>query len=56
MKPNELLEKIFDLLPEDKQTEYKILVELGNKEKIQDFITSILPDIDRIISNNLFNN
>jgi len=44
---------IIDNLPEDKLTEFEILLEVGNKEKTQEFIRSILPDIEKILEANL---
>jgi hypothetical protein len=44
---------IVDNLPEEKLTEFKIMIEVDNKEKTQDFIRSILPDIEKILDKNL---
>lgn len=44
---------IIDNLPEDKLTEFEILLEVGNKEKTQEFIKTILPDIEDILEKNL---
>lgn len=44
---------IIENLPEDKLTEFDILLEVGNKEKTQEFIKSILPDIEKILEANL---
>jgi len=44
---------LIDNLPEDKLTEFEILLEVDNKEKTQEFIRSILPDIEKILEANL---
>lgn len=53
MNGEKIFEKIFGLLPEDKQTEFMILVEVGNREKIQEFIKTMLPDIEKAIDENI---
>jgi len=50
---DKFIELLLKLLPEDKIIEFKILIEAGNKEKIQEFIRSILLDIENILSQNL---
>jgi len=50
---DQFIELLIENLREDKLKEYKILVELKNKEKMEAFIKSILPDIEDILSKNL---
>jgi len=44
---------LIDNLPEDKLKEFERLRELGDTEKTQEFIGSILPDIEKILEANL---
>lgn len=44
---------IIDNLPEDKLKEFKRLIEVGDTEKTQEFIGSILQDIEKILEANL---
>ena len=50
---DQFINLLIENLPEDKFIEYKILIELNNKEKMETFIKSILPDIEDILSKNL---
>ena len=48
-----LIEKIFELLPDEKRTEFKIMVEVGDQKRIEEYIKNMLPDIEKTISDNL---
>lgn len=44
---------LFENLPEDKRIEFEIMLKVGDKRRIQEFIRSILPDIENILDKNL---
>jgi len=50
---DKFIKLLINNLPEDKLTELEILFEVGNNEKVQKFIGSMLPDIEKILSENL---
>lgn len=50
---NKFNQLIIDNLPEDKLKEFERLIDAGDKDKTQEFIRSILPDIEKILEANL---
>ena len=50
---DKFIKLLIENLPEDKVREFEILIKVGDKEKIQKFISSILPDIETILAANL---
>lgn len=50
---NKFIELLLQKLPDEKVTELQILIEVGNSEKIQEYISSILTEIEKITSDNL---
>lgn len=54
MTHEEIFNKLLiDNLPEDKLKEFERLIEAGDTEKTDEFIRSILPDIEKILEANL---
>lgn len=52
--PEEIFNKLIaENLPEEKRIEFDILIEVGDEKRIQEYIRSILPDIEAILAANL---